>query len=83
MLSFKNKLQEETTVKSGSCMMLFLVYYFKGSRGGGGGGGGGKGDNGEGWRLEDAIPGTPGEDYPTISIDAIPQTDFTCDNQVN
>ena len=65
---------------------LSIRVTFQGNRGGGGGGSGGGGDGhngGEGWRLEDAIPGVPGEDYPTISIDNIPQTGFTCDGQVS
>ena len=75
-----------TDIRSHLKFTLSIRVTFPGNRGGGGGGSGGGGDGhngGEGWRLEDAIPGVPGEDYPTISIDNIPQTGFTCDGQVS
>ncbi|XP_069361486.1 probable serine/threonine-protein kinase nek3 isoform X1 [Maniola hyperantus] len=33
-------------------------------------------DNGHGWDIRLAVPGEPGNDYPTL--DAIPRTSFTC-----
>ena len=47
--------------------------------GGGGGGGGGGGDYD--YSLEDAIPGTPGVDYPIQA--EVPDTGFSCDGRVS
>lgn len=33
-------------------------------------------DNGHGWDIRLAVPGPPGNDYPTLS--SIPHTRFTC-----
>ena len=69
------------------CLLEFaygqLASYGGGAGGGGGGGGpndfgGGAGDSGG--SLEEAIPGTPGVDYPILA--EVPETGFSCDGQV-
>ena len=69
------------------CLLEFacgqLASYGGGAGGGGGGGGpndfgGGPGDSGG--SLEEAIPGTPGVDYPILA--EVPDTGFSCDGQV-